>query len=559
MYILQNAHWFVILIGALIFFHELGHFLVAKACDVKVLRFALGFGPKLFSYKKGETEYQLRALPLGGYVKMLGEIPGEDEDIAPEDEGRSFDAKPIWQRAAIAFAGPAFNLLLAFIVYFFMFSGTHQFGATKLGIVSKGQPAWQAGLRPGDTIRAINGEETEHWEQLRQVIATSPGKDLQIDYERHGKAYTGTLRPEAHSQENVFKEQETKGRIGISLQYLKPIVAVIDETSPAALAGIQTGDQILSINKSTISAWHEVRQLFAGLSEKSNMRLILKRGEQEITKELVSVDFPQDLKNDVFSSADSLFYTGLINMDTIINEVEEGSPAAKAGLLKNDRLLSIAIENEDGISPATPIGVWAIDLSAFQGSDARARFHLSYQRGIEIKETQVQLEAREETDDFKNKRTVYRFGAHNNNTVLDTYLLERQVSLGEAFYEANLQVLEDMSMIIKGIAKIVQGVIPLDTMGGPIMLFVIAEKSAKRGWDFFFRMFAMISVNLGILNLFPLPVLDGGQLMFLAYEAIRRRPPPMRFRELANVFGFGMLLLLMVLVFHNDIIRYVLG
>ena len=559
MYILQNAHWFIILIGALIFFHELGHFLVAKACDVKVLRFALGFGPKIFGYEKGETEYQLRALPLGGYVKMLGEIPGEDEEIAPEDEGRSFDAKPIWQRAAIAFAGPAFNLILAFIVYFIMFSGTHQFGATKLGIVSKGQPAWQAGLRPGDTIHAVNGEQTEHWEQLRQVIASNPDKDLQIDYERNGEKYTGTLRPNAHSQENVFKELETKGRIGISLQYLKPVVAVIDETSPAALAGIQNGDQIVSINNNVISAWHEIRQQFTKLSKQSPITLTLKREEQEMQKEIVPSDFPEGLKNDIFSSADSVFYTGLVNLDTIIDKVEEDSPAAKSGLVKNDRLLSIAIEREGEVSPATPIGVWAIDLSAFQGSDARSRFHLTYQRGAKIKETQLQLEAREETDDFKNKRTVYRFGAHNNNTVLDTYLLERQVSVGEAFYEANLQVLEDTNMIIKGIAKIVQGVIPLDTMGGPIMLFVIAEKSAKRGWDFFFRMFAMISVNLGILNLFPLPVLDGGQLMFLGYEAIRRRPPPMRFRELANVFGLGMLLLLMVLVFHNDIIRYVLG
>ena len=559
MYILQNAHWFIILIGALIFFHELGHFLVAKACDVKVLRFALGFGPKLFGFAKGETEYQVRALPLGGYVKMLGEIPGEEEEIAPGDEGRTFDSKPIWQRAAIAFAGPAFNLILAFIVYFFMFTGTHQFGDTKLGIVSKGQPAWQAGLRAGDKILAVNGQEMGHWEELRQAISTNPGKDLHIDYERGGQRHSGTIRPAAHNQENVFKEKETKGRIGISLQYLKPIVALIDPSSPAAIAGIQNGDLILSIANNKVDAWHEVRQNLANLAVGSSLEMLVQRSDEELKIVFTTAEFPEGLKMESFSSADALSYTGLVNLDTVIQNVEPDSPAAVAGLAINDRLLSVAIESEGNLQPATPIGVWAIDLSSFQGSDARSTFHLTYQRGQEIKKTNLILQAREETDDFKNKRTVYHFGASNDTSVLGTYLIQRDVGLLEAAYEANLQVIEDSGLIIKGIAKIVQGVIPLDTMGGPIMLFVIAEKSAKRGWDFFFRMFAMISVNLGILNLLPLPVLDGGQLMFLGYEAIRRQPPPMRFRELANLFGIAMLLLLMVLVFHNDIIRYVLG
>ena len=118
---------------------------------------------------------------------------------------------------------------------------------------------------------------------------------------------------------------------------------------------------------------------------------------------------------------------------------------------------------------------------------------------------------------------------------------------------------DDMTLIAKGIAKLIQGALPLDSMGGPIMLFVIAEKSAERGLDNFLRMLAMISVNLGILNLFPIPVLDGGHLVLFAIEAIRRRPPSMRFRELSNAFGLALLLLLMVLVFSNDIMRFILG
>ena len=145
MYILQNLHWFVILIGALVFFHELGHFLVAKACRVRVLRFSLGFGPKLLSFERSGTIYQISLLPLGGYVKMLGEAPGAE---VPSDERQwAFAERPLWQRTAIVLAGPVFNFMLAYVVYVTMFVGVHTFGATKLGVVSVGDPAWEAGLR----------------------------------------------------------------------------------------------------------------------------------------------------------------------------------------------------------------------------------------------------------------------------------------------------------------------------------------------------------------------------------------------------------------------------
>src|SRR5688572_2712045 len=134
-YVIKNCYWFVILIGALIFFHELRHFLVAKACRVKVLRFSLGFGPRLFGLRGGDTEYQVSAVPLGGYVKMLGDVPGAS--VAPEEQHLAFNNKPLWQRAAIVVAGPLFNFILAFLVYVFLLTGTHTVHDSRIGLVSQ--------------------------------------------------------------------------------------------------------------------------------------------------------------------------------------------------------------------------------------------------------------------------------------------------------------------------------------------------------------------------------------------------------------------------------------
>jgi regulator of sigma E protease len=141
---------------------------------------------------------------------------------------------------------------------------------------------------------------------------------------------------------------------------------------------------------------------------------------------------------------------------------------------------------------------------------------------------------------------------------METYTYERPVGAGEAFVEAYKQVGEDMSLIGRGIGKMVQGDIPMANMGGPIMLFVIAEKSAKRGWSSFMRALAMTSVNLGLLNVLPVPVLDGGHLLFFGIEAVTRRPPSVKVREWANTIGLGLLLLLMVVVFRNDVMRFLL-
>lgn len=557
MYVLQNLHTFIIFIGVLVFVHELGHFLLAKACNIKVLKFSLGFGPRLFGFTRGETEYVVSALPLGGYVKMLGEM--QEGDIDSRDEPRAFNNRPLYQRAAVVLAGPVFNFILAYFVYMFLLTGTQTFGDTRLGVVAEGYPAWNAGIRPGDRVVAIDGEEIEDWDGLKTRISARPGESLTITYERDGKRTTTELSTRVETTSNVFKELERQGRVGVSLQYILPKIGVVDPESPAAIAGLQTDDTIVAIGEEKIEAWHEVRNALAKRSVGDSIPVTYARNGEEKTVVMVPSEPVAGIPSDTFSSADVADgYTGLVSKDVLVTQVDPDTPAETIGLAAGDRLLSLGIKR-DGEVKVQRIGAWDIDLDAFTGVDATSEFLLSYQRGRDVVTRELTLVERTEVDEFKNERKQYIFGALHDREASSLYTFERRVGLIEASVGALYRVGAAMTIISKGIAKMAQGDIPLDNMGGPIMLFYIAEKSAKRGLNDFLGMMAIISVNLGLVNLLPIPVLDGGTLMFLGIEAVRRRPPSMRVREVANLVGLAILMLLMVVVFKNDIFRFVLG
>jgi len=174
--------YFILFIGPLIFVHELGHFLFAKLFDVKVLKFSLGFGPRAVGFHKGETEYVVAWFPLGGYVKMLGEDP--NDEIKPDDQGRAFNQKPLWQRYIIVLAGPAFNLIFPIIIYFFFFAGQDSLAPAVVGRVIIGRPAAEAELRPGDRILAIDGTEVRYWDTMKDLIADRAGEPIRFTIER---------------------------------------------------------------------------------------------------------------------------------------------------------------------------------------------------------------------------------------------------------------------------------------------------------------------------------------------------------------------------------------
>lgn len=560
-YVLTNLPFFLLLVGGLVIVHELGHFLVARACGVRVLRFSIGFGPSLLQVRRGATEYRVGLLPLGGYVKMLGD--STDGELAAADAPFAFSTRPAWQRTAIVLAGPLANFLLAALVYTVLLSGSHWVNGTRMGIVMEDQPAWRAGLRPGDQVTAVDGVPVTAWDALRKAVAARPDGLLTLRFRRGEEAAERQieLRPEAHAEENMFQEQEARGRIGISCQYVLPMLALVDPESPAAMAGLQDGDQVLQVGERPVQAWHELRAAVQATPAGAPVRLRIRRGEEVLTRQLLPGTAPTGLDSLLASAADgaagAAAYTGLVARDVVVQRVEAATPAATAGLRVGDRLLTLTQDQADGPAITRPIGVWSLDLAA--GLDARLPLRLTWQRGRAIMTAPVQLTERAAADEFNNSYQAIVFGAFNDPAQLGSYQVEERRSPWGALVAGVGQVGQDIGLMGQVLRRLFVGRLPMNSVGGPIMLFVVAEKTAKRGASTFARAMAFISVNLGVMNLLPIPTLDGGHLMFYALEAVSRRQLSWRLREAANLVGLVLLLLLMALSFRNDVLRFIVG
>ncbi len=354
--------WAVILFGLLIFFHELGHFLVAKFVGVKVLKFSLGFGPKIFGRKIGETEYLLSAIPLGGYVKPLGEDP--DEEIAEEDKTRSFQCQHVWKRAAIVIAGPVFNLVLAYLI-FVVFLGFNLPVAipdldsitTSIEGVMEGSPAYEAGLKKDDSVVSIDGNKVGDWNEMAEIFSKNPGKELNVNIKRGDELLNVLITPESKTAKDENGEEIIVGRIGIS----KKLNAEIIESN---------------------TIW----------------------------------DAP-----------------------------------------------------------------------------------------------------------FKGLKAVYGWCV----------------------------------LTLEVVVKLFTGGLSAKQVGGPILIVDAAAKAASVGAYAYFNFIAIISINIAILNLLPVPVLDGGHLVFFGIEALRGKPLSEKIQNAANKVGMSLLLMLIVFVFYNDIVRIV--
>ena len=239
-----------------------------------------------------------------------------------------------------------------------------------------------------------------------------------------------------------------------------------------------------------------------------------------------------------------------------VAQVDADSPAAAAGLQAGDRLLAVQVHAVDGPLAPQAIHVWSIDLAGLQ-ADPHDMLTLVWQRGRQVARADLHLAERHQVDEMKEETSSFVLGALHDTTLARMYTTELNTSWAGALARAGQQVADDTTLVVRALGKLVRGDIPFKQVGGPIMLFVIAEKSAKRGAEFFLRTLAMISVNIGLMNLLPVPSLDGGHLVFLGLEGISRRKPSLRVRELANVVGLVLLIILMAMVFRNDVMRFV--
>jgi regulator of sigma E protease len=552
--------YFVLLVSSLIFIHESGHFAFAKIFGVKVLTFSIGFGPKVLRIRGKETEYCVALLPFGGFVKMLEESK-RSEPILPEDRHRTFEAQALWKRVVIVLAGPAMNLLFPIALYTSVFLEVEQFLPPTVGQVVPGKPA-DGKLYPGDRILRVDGDEVTSFPEVQQVIARKAGKPVTLGVERDGKSLDVTLTPRDEAETRELDIVEHIGRVGIAPRFPAAVIGVAQPESPAAQAKLQTFDQITAVNGRRVERFVEFIALLAE-----------NRGDQVVVSYLRPVYVPQAMgglaelavlepglaqltptprapgstppADAQARAADVLARTGIESADMYVAYVPEASSEWRAGLRPRDRITTL-----DG----SPQKLWsALEDVLVAGADKR--HELTWTRDGTAMRGFFQLRKEQWDDEFGQhfERYVFRSDDWMPNAP------DRLVPNPHPFTYAVRRGIEETRSVIKfisvGMIRLAQGRVSLSSVSGPITLYDIAGQAGAKGPEYFVWAMALISVNLGIINLLPIPVLDGGHLLFFLFEAARRKPLPLRIREVASLAGMVVLMLLMLVAFKNDVER----
>ncbi len=531
---------FIVVLGILIFVHELGHFLVAKRFNVGVEKFSLGFGPKLIARQYGETEYRVSAVPLGGYVKMVGEDP--EEPLAPEDRERSFNNQALFKRFLIVAAGPASNILFAVLVFAGMFMIGYPSEDTTIGLVEQGSPAWEAGIRPGDRVLAVDGDAIRLWEELSRHIRESEGAPLSLRILQDATERTVLVQPLMADGKNLFGEKETLPHLGIQHHTLAPVVGVSDPASPAGRHGFQTGDRIVSVNAREVDSFPSLERAVSGiLGPALQFEVVRDEKERSLTVLLDAAEI-QHLTAERDRVLEGL---GFSPADLFVHQVQSDSAAEAAGIAKGDRIVAIAGERISSFST----------LQEVIGENPGNPLALTLIRQGETLSVTVTPQAAQTKDALGNKISIGRIGIQSSFYPKPGPTLSVRYNPVQASVKALGMTWEITELIMVSLVKLIQQVIPAETIGGPILIAQLAGQQIQYGILELFKFMALISINLGILNLLPIPILDGGHILFFAVEGLMGRPLSMRKREIAQQVGLFLLISLMVFAFYNDLMR----
>ena len=531
---------FALVISVVVFFHELGHLIVGKALGVRAIRFSIGFGPRLFGFNAGETEYRVSLLPLGGYVKFAGDNPYEE--VAPEDRGRGFLEQPPWKKGVIAFAGPAANFALAVALYFVVFAAPHQDLAAKVGYVKPQSPAAQAGLRSGDRIVSIDGEPVVGWSGLQEKIRAHGGQPVTMEVERSGARETLRVVPAVHEETDPV-ETVKHGRIGISAVPRAAQVTVISPDSSAGRGGVRTFDKVVKLDGVPVGNWEQLQEQLSARSDALDLDVLRPEAVQAPGGTLWS-DKPLSLTVPAPVAPGDY---GLEASDLTLFAVQPGGAAEEAGLKRGDRVL--AVNGRPALS-------WSDEVDAAIKAAGTQPVRIAVRRdGKELTFT-VTPHLRKDRDETGLLQDVPDLGAAPDlNGFADAERIWVRYALPDAAYRAVTNTGGFVRKQAIGIVRIVTGHISSRAIGGPLMIADVARKAAENGWRELVFTMGAISIVLGLMNLIPVPVLDGFHVLTAFIEGIRRRPLSVRFREVANVVGIALLLTLMLYAFRNDAMR----
>ena len=437
----------ILLLGPLIAIHEFGHYFVARKLGVKVLVYSIGFGPTLLKWtsKKSGIQYQLSALPLGGYVKMLDEREG---DVAAEDLPKAFNRQHPWKRIAIVAAGPLINLAFAVVLFWILFLPAQEQLNTRVGKILPNTPAAAAQMQTGDKITAVDGTQVSTWERLNYALVDRVGEtgNIQIQAERAGQIQNFSLPIQSFLRDQTQSPLDVLGFTPYRPE-IPAVVSKLSEDGAAIRQGMQVGDRIVSIDGVKMKDWFDVVQVVQASPEKLLKIDVLRQNK------IVHLSVMPQGKRDQMGKV-----TGLL------------------GVQSDPGKVNIPAEYKQTIQ-YTPMG-----------------------------------------------KAVEKTG---------------QIS----------------SMILNSIVKMVRGLVGLDNLSGPITIAKVAGQSAEMGWQTFISFMALMSVSLGILNLLPIPMLDGGHLIYYFIELIRGKPVSEQIQLVGLKIGMVLLGSMMLLALFNDIMR----
>jgi regulator of sigma E protease len=450
MNLLQTLVAFIIALGTLVVIHELGHYLVARWCGVKVLRFSVGMGRVIWSRRVGpdQTEWAVSALPLGGYVKMLDAREQDVAAIAEADLPREFTRQNVWKRIAIVAAGPVANFLLAIV----LFAGLYMHGieepATRIAAPAAQTPAAKAGLQRDDRIRAVNGTGVAGWSELRwqliqAAVDAKDGGGAAIEAERPGRGRF-TFEVPAATLRGIDLDGDVPGELGLNIWLPAPVLGKVDPAGAGARAGLRTGDQV------------------------------------------VGMDGKPVLDIGAFSAAIRQAAGRTVQLDV-----------RRAGALVRVPVVPEAASGKDGVT----VGKIKVEL----------------------------------------------LGRPDMIVVADGPF--------GAVAKAARKVWDTSVLTLRMIGRMITGEVSWKNVTGPITIADYAGQSSRIGLASYLSFMAVVSISLGVMNLLPIPVLDGGHLLYYSLEVLTGRPVPERFGEIAQRLGVGLLVTLMALAVFNDVAR----
>ena len=540
---IKTAFLAIIPLGFIIFIHELGHFYAAKRCGIKVNTFSLGFGPKLIGFQRDETDYRISLLPFGGYVQMEGENPSEQTGTQGE-----FASAPIGSRAFVVAAGPAVNLLFGVLIYWLVFAtgintdSARLIGgltglplgekeAIQIGWVADDGPGAMGGLMPGDTIISVNGDPISHWAMFQTRVFTSPNKPLDLVVERNGERKILSVIPDA--------EPSVRGDIGIIRvsSRSETVVSHVEEGSLAAQAGIQVGDEVESINGKKLhnvpyfgyGVWHasedwrneKYQALYQSINEnQETLTLGIRRDNETLTLELpvrwrlkASIQEDSIAQNAGIQDGDVLATLNgtLVNNATLYSELRtmETRESIEVGLMRDGSLKQIAL---------------AADPQSPEGTDTEgALFGLAWQTSLSGMEFAAKTAPLPDYDIFTS------FGKGVEATWLTFTTVGRTLQ------------------------QLVGGEVSPKHLAGPIGIANATSRMFDRvGLSSVLFFIGFISINLCIVNLLPIPIADGGQLLFMAVEKVRGRPMPRKAQEIVQQVCIVLLIALFLYITWFD-------